>query len=47
MQEAFLTRIRNSAGGMWIAPLYEDMELKVSEADDLQIVRWEVDPYAS
>lgn len=47
LQEAFLTRIRNSAGGMWIVPLYEDMELKVSEADDLQIVRWEVDPYAS
>ena len=47
LQEAFLTRICNSAGGMWIAPLYEDMELKVSEADDLQIVRWEVDPYAS
>lgn len=45
--EAFLSLAEKSAGALWIAPLYEEMELRITPASCMDVIRWEVDHYAA
>lgn len=45
LQSAFHELIKTGSSAMWIAPLYEDMELRVKQVPNLDIVRWEVNKY--
>ena len=45
LQEAFQDLIKTGSSAMWIVPLYDDMELRVKKAPNLEIVRWEVNKY--
>ncbi len=47
LQEAFAALAKTAAASLWIAPLYEDMELHVKANDYMDILRWEVDKYAA
>jgi len=47
LQAAFAELSRTAAASLWIAPLYEDMELHVEAAENMDIIRWEVDKYAA
>lgn len=47
LQDAFAELARTAAASLWIAPLYEDMELHVKAAENMDIIRWEVDKYAA
>ncbi|MBQ8639595.1 MAG: DUF58 domain-containing protein [Lachnospiraceae bacterium] len=45
LQQSFASLAAHSAGAMWIAPLYDDMELHVEQTPQMDVVRWEVDRY--
>ena len=45
LQEAFSKLIKQSSSAMWIAPLYDDMEMRIKQVPNLEIVRWEVNKY--
>lgn len=47
LQDAFCALANDSAGALWIAPLYEDMELHVEKTQKMDVIRWEVDHYAA
>ena len=43
--DAFEQLIKTGSSAMWIAPLYEDMELRVRKIPNMDIIRWEVNKY--
>ena len=45
LQDAFEQLIKTGSSAMWIAPLYEDMELRVRKVPNMEIIRWEVNKY--
>ncbi len=45
LQEAFSVLAQTGAASLWIAPLYDDMELHVKKTDHMDLIRWEVDKY--
>ena len=45
LQDAFEQLIKTGSSAMWIAPLYEDMELRVRKIPNMDIIRWEVNKY--
>ena len=45
LQATFQELIKTGSAAMWIAPLYEDMELRIKQVPNLDIVRWEVNKY--
>ena len=45
LQDAFEQLIKTGSCAMWIAPLYEDMDLRVRKIPNMDIIRWEVNKY--
>ena len=45
LQDAFEQLIKTGSSAMWIAPLYEDMDLRVRKIPNMDIIRWEVNKY--
>lgn len=45
LQEAFASLAASGAGALWIAPLYEDMELRTVKTEHMDVLRWEVNRY--
>ncbi len=45
LQDAYY-RITDETGGIWVSPLYENMDLHVTAGDNVDVIKWEVPGFA-